>query len=115
MGWMRHQRLEPKCIAIDFHVGDLSSPRYEFVFEDENYVLNQYVGKNDRVTVEDHWSEEVLAVATDTIESDAVSIAERMFENSHGNDSISKETVDRIIYKLMTGDLRLVDYFMEDD
>ena len=105
---MRRQRLEPKCIAMDYHYSDSYTARWEYVFENEDYVLKQYGWHNPHVTVEDHWSGEVLASSSGTHGGDAVSCAEEMMQNAHGNISVSKETVEQIIYKLMIGDIVLM-------
>lgn len=111
--WIERQALQPKCIAVDCHFSNDTDSNFEFVFENRGYVMRQYFGWTPRITIEDYWSEEVLAQA-DCVDDemhipDAVTCAERMMETAHGNRHVKKETVEKIIYKLLTGDIRLQD------
>ena len=109
MSWLGHQKLEPKCIAVDIRCSsDVKSSRYEYVFENEGYVMRQYFGRNERVTIEDYYNDEVLATSEKIYDYDNVRCAEKMYETARGSEYVSKEVVDSIIYKLMIGDLKLI-------
>ncbi len=105
---LRNQKFEPVCIAIDMHGNAGLESRYEYVFNDSDYVLKQYFRKEPEVTIEDHWSDEVLAFTQGDCEFDNVRCAEMLFETAKGTKHVSKDVVEQIIYKLMVGDLKLI-------
>lgn len=106
--WLNHQKMSPICIAVDMHFNDNATARYEFVFENEDYVLKQYFVTNERVTIEDHWNDDVLAYTDGLYDCDNVRCAEMLFQTAHGTKNISKKVVESIIYKLMVGDMKLI-------
>lgn len=107
--WMKRQRILPKCIAIEAHELYTENMRYEYVFENSDCVMRQYFGKRDRVSIEDYYSDEVLAYADDVCDHDHVRCAEMMYKTARGSEYIGKEIVDSIIYKLMVGDIELIE------
>ena len=105
--WMKKQQLEPKVIAVESH-NDGFAWRYEYVFESEDYVFKQFLGLLPHLTIEDHWNDEILAYANNVYNFDNVKCAEEMMQNAKGNKYVKKSTVEKIIYKLMIGDMKLV-------
>lgn len=106
--WLKGQKILPKCIAIEVHALDIENMRYEYVFENKDCVMRQYFGKKDRVSIEDYYSDEVLAYADGVCDYDNVCCAEMMYKTARGSKYIDKEIVDSIIYKLMIGDIKLI-------
>lgn len=105
--WFRCQCLEPKCIAVDYHSAGPLDTRYEYVFKNGDYVLKQFCGWNAHLTIEDYWNGEVLAYTDGMYDHDQVHCAEMMMQNARGNNHIEKQVVEQIIYKIMTGDIKL--------
>jgi hypothetical protein len=78
----------------------------EYVFKNEDYVLKQFLGYNEHLTIEDYWNGDVLAYTNRMYDNQAC-CAEMMMQNARGNDHIEKQVVDQIIYKIMIGDIEL--------
>lgn len=104
--WIEAQQLEPKVVAVDSHfTGD--GWAYEYVFESEEYVLIQHYGAKPHLTIEDHWTDEVLAYTEESFDFDHVQCAEALLKTAKGSKYVRKSTVEKIISKLMFGDLKL--------
>lgn len=105
--WISKQKLQPLCVAVDFHDHGIGHFVQEYVFDRKDVVLRVHRGWHDYVTVEDHWNGDVLAQTNGVYGGDHVRCAEELFGTSHGNRFIRKEVVDSVIYKLMTGDIQM--------
>lgn len=105
--WMKEQKLEPRCVSIDYHDSDGFDSYFEYVFERKDCVLKQYFGWTPHVTIEDHWNGDVLAETGNFSGNDPVQCAEKLLETARGTRYIKKKRVEEIIYKLMVGDLVL--------
>ena len=101
--WIEKQILEPKCVSVK---------QYDiyFKFEFEGCELIQERNFYPLIFIADSSDEHEILAETSArgFVEDHVGLAESMFETSHGNERVSKDFVDRIIYKLMVGDMKLV-------
>ena len=105
--WFNEQKQEPFCEKMVIYV-NLYIDRYHFDFGDCLLTQSLHISPAPVVRIVDKKSDECLAMSDDVGIGDVFDLGERMLENSHGNGNVPKRKVDAIIWKLMTGDMKLV-------
>lgn len=113
--WVNDQRLRPFCTSVSFSIendfsNDVPIPRVIMIleFDSTEFLLKQYLSM---VSIEDS-SGNLLATADN--DGDRVRIADRLFSylNNSGSrnrmDFDSLDMIERIIYKLMVGEICLL-------
>ena len=106
--WLPSQKLEPMCVDLEVHSNGQDDSYYRYIFEDDGYVVKQHFGWTPRLTIEDAWSDEILAETDGMHDNDHVKLAEKLMESAKDGKYVGRKTVEAIIYKIMVGDLKLV-------
>ncbi len=107
--WMRGQTLEPKCAAMDFLGGPIDGMKTRYVFDGISTVLEINWGgcvSGEHAELKDFYSGEVYATA-DEFGYDNVKCADQLMESLRGGKYARRKSLEKIVYKLMVGDIML--------